>query len=354
MHNESGVSKAFNLNAYGSVKGAPNSYGSPAELPTGLNVVFKNSNGQVITATNAIPVDGSQKIQVELTVAENVAAKSYTFAVLAGAGNLNDAIAYQANVTESANFSAITLTPNGATQVEAGAVTFYDHRLENKSTGEQTITVKASRETGTNWSHVVAVTGATSGVVKEAFTNVTADGFTVALPAGAFVDLQVKVLVPADALGGYTDTLTLKASIKSEAETVVVKATATDLTTVIQGQVQLIKSVATVTDGKYGEFKTRLDNVKPGEKVVWKIRAVVQGSSEASNIIITDAVPEYTTLVDGSAKIGGSESGAGKGYVKINGNNISFNVGTGATDKTGGSLDPGQSVEVTFEVQLDK
>ena len=151
------------------------------------------------------------------------------------------------------------------------------------------------------------------------------------------------------------------------------EAAATDSTTVIKGQIRLSKKAAVLPDAcktdndapvDYSAIKSEAEksdlsfginggDVKPGSAcVVWQIIATNEGDAEAQSVTIRDAAPAFTTLVAGSAHIA---KGNGEVVSGASGTDVVFNVGEDAEKAPGkgGTLKPGESVEVRFTVKVN-
>ncbi len=365
VHNESGAPRAFNLSAHTHVTGDDRGSYVGGTLDNGWIVRFRNNSGQLVTSTPVLADKGVFAVKVELTVPAAQSAMSGEFAVIATDGHVNDAIKYHVVVEESGK---LLLTPNGANQIEPGGAVFYNHTLVNATNKRRAVQVTGINSL-TGWQHVITS--------ENQDVEITPEYMVVIMEPGDSVDFTVKVLSPANALPGSMDVLSLTAQ-ESEMDGDLVRkvngrpvlvvqaleAKATDSTTVIKGQIRLYKNAAILHDGGLNncqgavtpaDFSVNPGNVEPGKDcVVWQIIARNEGDAEATQVTVRDAAPEFTTLVAGSAVVEPQGMGAVVEEDTTSGD-VVFNIGHGATNakEDGGTLKPGESVEVRFTVKVN-
>ena len=356
VRNESTKPQSFALSAHKLVTGSgPNNYGQPVALPDGWKVVFLK-NGLPVNTTGYIQPKQPLELEVLVTLPANTTVDTHEFAVIAqtqdGRQVINDAIRYFVEVPVTGK---LTLTPDGQNQIEPGGAVFYEHILENTSNQDLTgITLTGDHNADNGWSHVffhVKKDGSLGDQILQSELS------QISLTAGERKVFRVKVIAPANAAAGSIDTLNLEASYQlgDKDET----ATATDRTTVIKGQLRLYKKAAILGSCKGDPvvFKENPGKVDPGKDcVVWQIIARNEGDAEATQVTIRDAAPEFTTLVDGSWVVVGADANLASGDTTSG--DVVFNVGAGAKPAAtepgkGGTLKPGESVEVRFTVKVN-
>ncbi len=117
-----------------------------------------------------------------------------------------------------------------------------------------------------------------------------------ALDSGKTHKLLVKVFAPGGATAGATDTATVTVTFPDVAACG--SPTATDITTVITGQMRLVKTQALDVncDGTEVPSSSAPLVAKPGECLVYRVVATNEGSAPVTNMSINDAVPAYTSL----------------------------------------------------------
>ena len=112
--------------------------------------------------------------------------------------------------------------------------------------------------------------------------------------------------------------------------------------------------------------KTVLDvnggEVVAGDILEYEITLENTGNETATDVVISDPIPENTTLVDGSLEviqdpntgnIGTKTNASNDDTAELNNTDAVFRVGSGANATQGGDLAPGESVTVKFQVQID-
>ncbi|HEY1331761.1 MAG TPA: hypothetical protein VGH10_09840 [Actinomycetota bacterium] len=100
--------------------------------------------------------------------------------------------------------------------------------------------------------------------------------------------------------------------------------------------------------------------VQPGDVIEYHVTGTNTGQDGATNLTVTDPIPASTTYVSGSLDIVSSPGGIagpktdapGDDQAEVAGGNVVFRVGTGADATDGGTLEPGQSFEVSFRVRV--
>ena len=111
------------------------------------------------------------------------------------------------------------------------------------------------------------------------------------------VNIFVKVEAPSNATAGQSNLSIIK--IAPGGVNAPAAVTITDKTTVNIGQVRLEKTQALDADcsnGADGPFGTSLIEAKPGACIVYRIKATNEGNGPVTKVVITDVVPNYTTL----------------------------------------------------------
>lgn len=98
-----------------------------------------------------------------------------------------------------------------------------------------------------------------------------------------------------------------------------------------------------------------------GDRLSYTVTATNGGGRPASSVVLTDAIPAGTTYVPGSLRIVSSpapgQAGAKTDAVdadsaQFSGGQVRFALGNGATGTTGGTLQPGDTVAVSFRVEV--
>lgn len=160
------------------------------------------------------------------------------------------------------------------------------------------------------------------------------------------VSILVKVEAPSNATAGQADLSIVTITPTGELNSIAAPAavTVTDKTTVNIGQVRLEKLQALDADcngAEEGNFGTSTLQAKPGACIIYQIKAVNDGNQAVTKVVITDAVPSYTTL--GSTPAAALDP-ASKGTVSNTANNLK---------STEFALAPSETVTMKFSVKVD-
>lgn len=160
------------------------------------------------------------------------------------------------------------------------------------------------------------------------------------------VSILVKVEAPSNATAGQADLSIVTITPTGELNSIAAPAavTVTDKTTVNIGQVRLEKLQALDADcngAEEGNFGTSTLQAKPGACIIYQIKAVNDGNQAVTKVVITDAVPSYTTL--GSTPAAALDP-VSKGSVSNTANNLK---------STEFALAPSETVTMKFSVKVD-
>ena len=400
--------------------GNPQSYTLGSALPSGWTVVFRevgidtDGNGTldntanadtVVTATPNLPDSAVYHYTAEVKVSSSVAqAKAdYTGAdAVDGAGSATSPTDADGDypvtftVTSASDNGIfdrkldavdvianrdISITPDGANQVQPGGNVDYLHVLSNDGNSTETVELSAANSNldpaAPQWSNTTQLFVEGTGYVElsqlpvgtvslrapdGSFVSVEivdADAATagvqpeITLDAGEEVDVKVTVFAPANAPQGSQDTLTLSAVNADNAAGADASATASDLTDVILGQVRLNKTAGLdadcscddatpdwTADTGFAEIQT--SKVEPDQCVIWNLTATNEGAATAKNVTISDETTPYTSFV------------AAKNSVRASDNNSVANSGTDPEVKWEiGDLPAGDNANAQFCVRVN-
>ena len=312
---------------------------------------IRGATGQQITTTPALPKQSVMKVLAKVEVPESATAAVYglDFTATSNANGQSDTTTNQIKVVESA---LLAFSPPGNQSIEAGGVAKHQHVLENKGNVNLSVII-SSKTVLKGWNYRL----------KDKDDKLIPAGTAIPLSKGESKNITVEVSAPANAPGG--DVLNLEL-VAEDAKVGNAKASLIDKTTVISSQLSLVKKVK-VLKGKgktedqikteaqaleAAEFEVNGTEAIPGEDyAVWQVIATNKGSDDAKGVIVVDAAPEFTELVNGSAIVKEGEGVVADG---ITGAKIQFNVGEAATTGKdgGGKLSPGQFTEVRFVVKI--
>lgn len=342
---------------------------STLAAPAGWSVVFYADGGlgtcgtlgAVITATPTIAAGATSLACAVVSVPAGSApigtpGQDFNFQALSPVTGASDTIndSVVVNVVRSLTFST-----SNTGQASIGGVVYYTHVIKNTGnvteggTGS-TITLGAANNQA-GWTSVLYYDAAGTGTyaatdpVISVISSTAGTGLPTTLAPGASITIFDKVTVPASSADGVIDVTTLTVTTANGTYTTTVPAAQsnTDTTTVVAGNVTLVKTqvldatCAGVTTG----FSTAQISALPGACVVYQITVQNIGSTNATNVTVSDATPAYTTL---ATKPTPSLAPAITG--------VSVTAPAAGSAGTVGvvipTLTPGQSEVLTFGVQI--
>ena len=172
------------------------------------------------------------------------------------------------------------------------------------------------------------------------------------LAVGTSQKFLVKVFSAGGAAVGATDTATISVAFPA-GDTSCGTPTSTATTTIVTGQIRVLKTQAidTACSAAVGtQVQTNL-TAKPGQCIVYVVKATNEGTAVVSNLAIRDAVPAYTTLTatqpsSQCASTGVSPAMANANYSAAN-NAVSCGGGTNA-------MQPGGTMTLSFQVKINE
>ncbi len=341
---------------------------SSVSLPTGWTVTYKadggsgtcSSTGATISNTGSIAKGGNAVVCAVVSVPAGGAgaaagASQIYFRGLSPASGAQDTIhdAVSVNAVRSISF-----TPNNTNQTYPGGTVVYSHTLSNtgnvlEGNGALSTVTLAAANNKASWTSVLYYDLNGNGVLDAGDPVVPAAGLQ-AIPAlagglapGQSITIFDKVTAPSGAQVGdvNTSTITVTTANGTYTTSAPAAAVATDGTTVIAGNLQLVKTQALYAGctGPTGGLVFTQGNVNalPGQCVLYQITVSNVGSANATSVVVSDATPSYTTLSTNATTTVGTVTDPGLG----NAGTISATVGT---------LAPGQSAVVAFGVKIQQ
>ncbi len=283
--------------------GASDTYTLSSTFPVGWTVTFyedANDNG-VLDAGELVPVaavgpvaGGAEanliaRVAVPAGTAPGVNAVDFT-ATSTNNGAVSDII----NDTVTVNqLASVLFVPDQVGSTTPGGTIAYSHTITN--TGNVGDTFDLTYLSSQGWSYVF----------YDALGNPVA---SVTLASGASANITARLTVPAGATVGTVETGVLTAT----GQVTLVFDTATDVTTIVAGNLLLTKSVSPVGDQL------------PGTDLAYTVDYQNIGTFDLTNIVIYDAIPSFTHFQVGSESIGAAPAG-------ITGITVEFSDDSGAT-----------------------
>lgn len=335
-------------------------------LPAGWSVTFKadggtgncSSTAATITNTGTVAAGGNATVCAVVAVPAGFAAGTADlyFRAQSPATGAQDTIhdAVTVNAVRS-----LTYTPNGTGQVFPGGSVVYSHTLTNtgnvvegSGSATSTITLPAVN-TQTGWTSTQYYDANNNGALDATDPAITASGLQGVLAAGLAPGQSItifdKVIAPSGVAVGVVNTTTMTvtaANGTTYTSTAPAATVATDSTTVIAGNVTLVKTqgldaICTGTPSGGYSTTTITTGAVPGACVDYKITVQNVGAANATGVTVSDATPAYTVLSTLPATSNGTVTGPAVGAV-------------GSVTATIGTLTPGQSAVVTFGVKIQQ
>ncbi len=302
VNNTSGVSDTFDLAASTNA-----SFGTLA-LPAGWTVVFRDAAGAVITNTGIINAGTSRQVFADVSIPAGQAAipglgQDLYFRVLSPSTGSTDRV-HDAVVV--ATVRSVQIAPSNSGQVFAGSAIVYAHTLSNagnvtENSGASSIAL-ALTDTQSTFSSIVYLDANNNGVIDPSDPVVNAPADLGPIAAGASVRLLVRVSATAGAAAGITDTATLTVTTAGSVNGVAapVAVSTTDTTTVIAGNLVLLKEQALDANCD-GVADTAFSNANiaagaaPGACVRYRVTITNIGTSSVLSVVVSDATPANTT-----------------------------------------------------------
>ena len=335
-----------------------------SNLPAGWTVQYFEDNGKgeptgsALTNTGNIAPGATVNLVAVVTPPTNapVSTTPVVFTVTSPVTGLSDSLTDEVKVKETRQ---LTLVSDNVGQVAPGGTVTYTHTLTNngnilEGATDGSLPFTLLNDKGWNTTLYVdldgngiadaneLVSGTDIGTVLKNY-DLDTNGIK-GLEAGQSVKLIVKVEAPSTAVAGTQDTATLTVSpTATAAGTQQSPLTNTNLTTVNDGQIRLVKEQAldAACDSTADTSFTQNNlSAKPGTCVIYRITATNQGNVPVTVVKINDTVPTYTTLVSGSESNNNTS-----GTVTVNGIAITNTVAT---------LSGNTSAQLQFTVRIDE
>jgi uncharacterized repeat protein (TIGR01451 family) len=329
-----------------------------ATVPPGWTVTFYDADDitgacstTVVTNTGSLASGATNKLCAVVTPPANATpgTSDVIFNVTSTSSGATDSMKDQVTVDENRSF---VFTPDRTGTIAPGGTVVYSHTLQNTGNvtegdqaGELPIAVTNSLAGTTTTLYVDLNNNGTAEANEQVLNNDLNSVLPGGLAPNQTVTVLVKVQSPSGATNGQQDaaivTITPTGTVNSEAAPSAV--TVTDTTNIVSGGplVRLYKYQAIDADCNGmadGAYSMNTLSAKPGECVVYRIDAINEGTANATNLVIEDAIPAYTTL-------NGTVNNAG----------TSGTVGNTATTVTNtvGTLAPAATASLGFGVQID-
>jgi uncharacterized repeat protein (TIGR01451 family) len=322
-------------------------------LPAGWSVTFRDAANTIITNSGSVAAGGSVLVYADVTIPAGYPAGT-TSVYFRGRSSVSLASDRIHDAVTISPVRSLTLVPNNAGQVTPGGATTYAHILSNtgnvlEGDGVVSVVSLTMTNTGASWSSALYVDSNNNGSLDGTDAAIADLGSIGGLAAGASVRLFVRVFSPAGAPLGATNLTTLTATTTNGTYVSAAPAAvgATDITTVLNGQLQVVKRHAIdadcdgLPDGAYSTMDITTGAI-PGACIRYEIVVTNVGTASVTNVVVDDATPANTTYTNTVA------AATSQGFITAPANGA-----TGTVSASVGVLAPGASATITFGVRID-
>jgi uncharacterized repeat protein (TIGR01451 family) len=288
-----------------------------------LKVVETNPGSYVSTGGNAGTTGGSYDRASDTVTFTNTVGTIYT----------------------GVNFADVpgnTFVSNNSRSVVPGGVVFYPHIFTAGTGGIVTFTTSTIASPAiAGWSEVLYLDSNCNGSIDLGEPQITA---SLTASAGQQICILVKEFAPANAPINATNNVTVTARFdySNSSPALATTLTLTDLTTVLQSGLTLLKYVDKAS-------------AKPGDTLIYTINYINSGFSDLNNVVISDNVPTYTNspspcCVGPTACLGTAATSYPPSIIGC----TIITTSSSVTWTMNGTLNPGSSGQVKFSVKIDQ
>lgn len=180
------------------------------------------------------------------------------------------------------------------------------------------------------------------------------------LPQNGTISLLAVAMIPVGTANGTTDTLTISAVSATDPT----KTDTLSFTTTVKAPViAMAKGLTAIQAPGGGAVCTPTDTtngspckVYPGSVLTYTLTATNSGDGNATSVVITDIVPQYTTYATGSIKTGAGVSTLTARSDAIDGDGAEYNAGTSTVVTPDGgtlTLGPAGTWVIQFKVTVN-
>jgi uncharacterized repeat protein (TIGR01451 family) len=325
----------------------------PISVPAGWTVTFRDGSNAVITSTGPIAGGGNKLVFADVSVPAGFATGNteFYFRARSPVSNAQDVIHDQVGVNE---LRSLSLTPNNTAQVLPGGFVVYTHTLANngnvnEGSGVGSTVTLTRADNQPSWSSALYWDTNGSGTFDAGDQPLSTLAGMGGLAPGASLRVFVQVFAPAGAPLGTLNTTSISATTANVGYTSAVPAAALaqDATTVINGQVTIVKRQAldVACDGTEDAPFTTLNlaaGAVPNACIRYEIVVTNTGTTPVNSVVINDATPSDTQSSNSASAF------ASQGTIVVPANGA-----TGAITANLGTLAPGASATIRFSVRIN-
>ena len=353
---------------------------TPTSLPAGFSATFYSAGastdcsgtGAQLANTGVIAGGATRLVCLEITIPAGAVPATYELFVRAlSPSTVTGVVSSSADVKHDRlvinSQRAVTLTPNNSGQIFPGGSIQYCHTVTNAGNTTETLVLGQGNQSlfnnpaGNGWSQFASVyvdgnnNCILDGAEGLAAAITSTSGAQVYAP-GDKKNYIVVVQAPGSAAAGQSNVSSF--SVVNLITALPANPTATDTTTVVVGQITLLKQQATDTncdgtlDGAQATFTTApilaTGSTQPGQCIVYQVTATNIGTQNATNVVINDSTPPNTTLnvaPTGTACTAAISSGAVAAVASV----TCTSTGLPAP----ATLAAGASMTLTYRVRID-
>ena len=362
-----GTTTRFSLNVVNGAGSTGDTFNMAATstLPAGWTVVFRDSAGTVITNTGIVASGGTAVVFADVTVPAGQAAipagLPITFRALSPSTGSADRITDSVIVN---TIRSVTVTPTNVGQVTPGGSVIYTHTITNAGNVAENVgsgfTIALSlMETQAGFTSVVYLDANNNNIIDATDPVINAPADLGSIAAGASRQLLVKVSASSGVGIGVLNTTTLTATTAGtiNGAPAPVAVSTTDATTVISGNIVLLKEQALdancdgVPDGGPTAYSvaTITTGAIPTACIRYRVTATNNGTANVDSLVVSDATPVSTTYH--APSVGGAPAAATLGVVSAPADGTAGTVKV--TFPVGTPLTPSASVVLTFGVKIN-
>ena len=330
--------------------------------PSETNPNNWTSTGSPITNTGNINPNSNAKLVAVVTPPAGTTAGDVdaNFTVRSASTNLTDTMSDKLTVQADRK---LVLNQDRIGQVAPGGTVVYKHTLTNNSNlveGETAAGIPFTlTSSNTDWAASLYIDNNNDGLIDANDTLVTGIALTfpgnAGIAKGATVNLLVKVQAPVNATVGTQNPVVLTFNPVDYNGITHDPLKNTDLTTVTEGQVRLVKDqyLANCATGAAlsGTYTQAAVSAKPGQCVKYRIVATNEGNATVTDVVISDNTPSYTQLNVTSGEAGTDVTATGATLQ----NSITYTNGyKGTISAAQASFAPNATASLEFVIKVDE
>lgn len=269
-------------------------------LPANGTLVVERGNTP-ITSTNLLNPNATQQVIAVVTPGTTTPGTYNDFVFTATSTNNSGIVNSVTDTLVIPNFRNFTLNQDRTGSVPPGGTVTYNHTITNTGNVTEAFTVTIPQTQNGLTYQLIDSTGAIVSTTSGSNFSLSTGNVN----AGATYIFTVKVIAPSNVPVNTVSSIAVTATETTSGASL----TNTDVTTVVDGFIQLSKSYKVYiagTGATGGTLATSQTTVKPGEIIEYRIDYTNTGSTTAKEIKIVDLIPANTTFVPGSLNINGT------------------------------------------------